>query len=192
MTTRSNEPIWAIAIHERWRQCSQCAEDWEEDPERTRARCPACGSMTTLDASSLSGPTGVRAAAAATAARYGSASTHYFSGHGRIGREHWWLGYCFPAVAVSAFARLVVELLQLAGLRSVDVAVSLIGASALISAWLLIVGAVKRWHDHGKSGWWVLIGLVPIAGPLWSCFMWGFKAGTDGPNRFGADPRGPA
>ena len=48
--------------------------------------------------------------------------------------------------------------------------------------------SIKRWHDRGKSGWWVLIGLVPIIGGLWALVETGFLPGTAGPNRFGTDP----
>lgn len=48
---------------------------------------------------------------------------------------------------------------------------------------------VRRWHDLDKSGWWILIGLVPFIGGLYSFVMLGFVAGTDGRNSYGA-PQG--
>ena len=48
----------------------------------------------------------------------------------------------------------------------------------------------KRWHDRDKSGWWTLIILVPIIGGIWFLVECGFLRGTDGANRFGADPLG--
>jgi len=57
--------------------------------------------------------------------------------------------------------------------------------------WPMLAGQVKRWHDHDKSGWWFLIGFVPIIGPIWSLVMIGFLRGTVGPNRFGPDPLDP-
>jgi len=56
---------------------------------------------------------------------------------------------------------------------------------------LLFVGIIvqiKRWHDRDKSGWWVLINLIPILGGFWSLVECGFLRGTQGPNRFGPDP----
>ena len=44
---------------------------------------------------------------------------------------------------------------------------------------------VKRWHDRNKSGWWVLIGLIPLIGGIWALIETGFLAGDDGENRFG-------
>lgn len=51
-----------------------------------------------------------------------------------------------------------------------------------------IIVQVKRWHDRNKSGWWVLISLIPIVGSLWILVECGFLKGTQGPNRFGPDP----
>ena len=50
--------------------------------------------------------------------------------------------------------------------------------------------AVKRYHDRDKSGWWILVSLVPLIGPLWTAVELGFFRGTSGPNRFGPDPVG--
>ena len=51
-----------------------------------------------------------------------------------------------------------------------------------------IIVEIKRWHDRDKSGWWVLIGIIPCAGFLWVLIECGFLPGTKGENRFGPDP----
>jgi uncharacterized membrane protein YhaH (DUF805 family) len=58
----------------------------------------------------------------------------------------------------------------------------------LPSLWVGLVVTVKRWHDRNKSGRWVLLNLVPVAGWLWTLVECGFLRGTTGPNRFGQDP----
>jgi len=40
--------------------------------------------------------------------------------------------------------------------------------------------ASKRWHDRGKSGWWVLVALVPLAGWLWVLIENGLLRGDPG------------
>jgi uncharacterized membrane protein YhaH (DUF805 family) len=47
--------------------------------------------------------------------------------------------------------------------------------------------ASRRLHDINKSGWWQLIGIIPLIGPGFMIF-WGMKKGDIGPNRFGPDP----
>ena len=55
--------------------------------------------------------------------------------------------------------------------------------------WWLAALAVKRLHDRDCSGWWLLVALIPIVGPLWLAITLALRAGTPGDNRFGADPR---
>ncbi len=48
---------------------------------------------------------------------------------------------------------------------------------------------VRRFHDQDKSGWFVLLGLIPYVGGL-VVLVFMCLPGTPGPNRFGADPLG--
>lgn len=42
----------------------------------------------------------------------------------------------------------------------------------------------KRWHDRGKSGWWSLLGIVPIIG-IWMFIELGFLGGEEYENAYG-------
>lgn len=68
----------------------------------------------------------------------------------------------------------------------------------LHSAWLggvfcltvlvpLIAVTVRRLHDTNRSGWWMLIWLVPWIGQI-VMIVFMIIGGTRGPNRFGPDP----
>ena len=57
--------------------------------------------------------------------------------------------------------------------------------------WPSLAISIKRWHDRDKSGWWVLIGFIPIIGPIWALIETGFLEGTSGPNQYGPDPLHP-
>lgn len=48
---------------------------------------------------------------------------------------------------------------------------------------------VRRLHDTERSGWAILFGLIPIVGGLILLFFY-ISEGTNGPNRFGPDPKG--
>ena len=38
----------------------------------------------------------------------------------------------------------------------------------VIVVWIGLAVQIKRWHDRDKSGWWVLINLIPVIGPIWA------------------------
>ena len=49
---------------------------------------------------------------------------------------------------------------------------------------------VRRLHDLDRTGWWCWIVLVPLLGSI-LLLVWDCTPGTEGPNRYGADPLGP-
>lgn len=50
--------------------------------------------------------------------------------------------------------------------------------------------ASRRYHDSGRSAWWLLVSQVPYIGWAWY-FLLTAKPGEPGPNRFGANPVAP-
>ncbi len=115
-----------------------------------------------------------------------------FSFHGRIGRGAFW--------GLSTAVTLV-ELGGSAGLGAVASTVNEGSTTYTLLALLTLVLVpagfviqlatnVKRWHDRGKSGWWVFINAIPIIGLLWSLIEQGFLAGTNGYNQHGAPGSG--
>lgn len=52
-----------------------------------------------------------------------------------------------------------------------------------------IAVAVRRLHDSNRTGWWVLIALIPIIGPIILIFLL-IQDSTPGDNRFGPNPKG--
>jgi uncharacterized membrane protein YhaH (DUF805 family) len=46
---------------------------------------------------------------------------------------------------------------------------------------------VRRLHDIDKSGWFIFIALIPVAGVV-ILLIWHCQRGTRGDNRFGPDP----
>ena len=100
---------------------------------------------------------------------------------GRITRRTWWLwGVAMPL----GMALYLTVLLRVSGVspRVTDVVVNL----ALL--WPVLAVGVKRWHDRGKSGWWVLVALIPLVGWLWVLVENGLLRGDAEPNRFGNAP----
>lgn len=50
---------------------------------------------------------------------------------------------------------------------------------------------VRRLHDMNASGWWYLLTLIPLVNFILFLVLL-LKSGSQGPNRFGADPKEPA
>lgn len=49
--------------------------------------------------------------------------------------------------------------------------------------------AVRRLHDTGRSGWWVLIGIIPIIGAI-VLFIFYCTDSQIGANQYGPNPKG--
>lgn len=111
-----------------------------------------------------------------------------FSLRGRISRFTFWVTTVLlwaGGVICSATLQLVVRVGGLDG----SLLSFLFGLAemALLVAWLAgsLATHTKRWHDRGKSGWWVLLWLVPVVGQVWTIVELGFLGGTRGDNKYG-------
>ena len=64
----------------------------------------------------------------------------------------------------------------------------------LVSLALLLPGlgvGVRRLHDIGKSGWYLLIGLIPVVGAI-LLIVWYCRDSDPGSNAYGPNPKGNA
>jgi uncharacterized membrane protein YhaH (DUF805 family) len=48
--------------------------------------------------------------------------------------------------------------------------------------------AIRRLHDVGKSGWWLLIALVPLIGAIWLLVLY-VRDSQPGENAYGPNPK---
>lgn len=102
----------------------------------------------------------------------------FFSLRGRVGRGDWW------------YATLLILSVFIVGYVVFD-AVGMRFASWVLYPplfWTLIAVALKRFHDRGRSGWWMLLLAVPIIGVLWLLWNLGLRAGDPVENCYGAVP----
>ena len=106
-----------------------------------------------------------------------------FSFEGRVPRKVYWLYGVLVPLLVSAMVQMLL------GIVGVSEAKSELATTVLL-IWPCAAVAAKRWHDLDRSGWWVLINLVPLVGLLWSLIENGLRRGSAGANRFGADLTG--
>ena len=103
-----------------------------------------------------------------------------FSFKGRIPRKTYW--YSVLGMILASFVLMFLVALLTGGNESAISVIMLILYIPLI--WISLAIQVKRWHDRNKSGWWVLIGFVPLIGPIWALIENGFLAGDEAENRF--------
>ena len=108
-----------------------------------------------------------------------------FSFNGRINRAKFWLGTVCLLVVYIILAVISSATMGQDGPGIIGIIVLIIYIAMI---WPSVALGVKRFHDRDKSGWWVLISLVPIIGGLWYLIECGFLEGTKGPNKFGPDP----
>lgn len=105
----------------------------------------------------------------------------YANFYGRAGRpEFWWFQLFYLIVAIIA------SILDatLAGNSAVNPFTSLTGLALLLPQ---LAVCVRRLHDTDRTGWWLLIGLIPLIGEIVLIVFW-CSRGTEGGNRFGAAP----
>jgi uncharacterized membrane protein YhaH (DUF805 family) len=118
-----------------------------------------------------------------------------FSYAGRINRAKFWLG----AVILTVLDSIVFGISAGYAAMNADhdsivfIALTIICVVVLIATvYASVCLGIKRYHDHGKSGVWVLIQFVPAIGAIWYFIEAGCLRGQSGPNNYGPDPLDPA
>ena len=108
--------------------------------------------------------------------------TFLTSYEGRTPRCDYWLGLTVPYLGLLiASAILDVILRKILGFAFLQALV------VLAFIYPSVVVGIKRCHDRGRSGWFLLLCFVPILG-IWLIVELGFLRGTVGPNEYGPDP----
>jgi len=105
---------------------------------------------------------------------------NYAGFSGRATRTEYWMFVLFNFI-ISIITRLIDQLL----LKGLPVISTLYSLAVLVPAFA--VGA-RRLHDIGKTGWWQLIGIIPILG--WIVLIIYFCTDTqDKENAYGSNPK---
>ncbi len=107
---------------------------------------------------------------------------------GRARRKEFWMytlasflfSLTFLSLSIIA-STIAVSLGMLFALLYVVISLALICPTLALS--------VRRLHDVGKSGWWLLTGLIPIVGALYLIYVFS-QRGQPAPNPYGPDPKG--
>ncbi|MEV6330584.1 DUF805 domain-containing protein [Streptomyces sp. NPDC051909] len=102
----------------------------------------------------------------------------YATFSGRARRKEFWMFYLFNFIAITVLSIIdaALDIRILSGLYLL----------AIIIPYLAV--AVRRLHDTGRSGWWLLISFVPLVGAIVLIVFWA----TDGEqqvNGHGPNPK---
>jgi uncharacterized membrane protein YhaH (DUF805 family) len=101
----------------------------------------------------------------------------YLSFEGRINRKIYWLNYTIPFWVIY-FVAITIDGETNFGFFSLIV--------VLIMFWPALAMGVKRCHDRNRTGWFLLLGMVPILN-FWVIIELLFLKGTEGNNKYGED-----
>jgi uncharacterized membrane protein YhaH (DUF805 family) len=103
---------------------------------------------------------------------------------GRARRKEFWMFVLFNVI-VSVILGILDAVLFNTGENSAGVLGSIYSLVVLIPS---LAVSVRRLHDIGRTGWWVLVGLIPILGWIVLIIFY-VKEGDPGANEYGPNPK---
>lgn len=101
---------------------------------------------------------------------------------GRIRRMGWWIAGIGMGIVGGVFE----------SIRDADNSIILTLVFGILAFIVWVIGislSVRRFHDLNKSGWWLLINIIPFIGWLITFVMLGFMPGDQGRNNYGEPPK---
>ena len=106
---------------------------------------------------------------------------------GRARRKEYWMFFLFSVVIVTILT-VIDEFMGLKfELGGEDLGfLSTLYYLGIAIPYLAVI--VRRLHDTDRSGWWILISLIPLIGGI-ILLVFTIIEGTKGDNRFGPDPK---
>ncbi|PWE16517.1 DUF805 domain-containing protein [Marinicauda salina] len=109
--------------------------------------------------------------------------SNYVGFEGRAERSEFWWFFLFYILAY--WLLLLIEAGVLGGPGALP------GLFALATLLPALGVSVRRLHDTGKSGWWILLGFIPIVGAIILIIFY-VQPSNPGSNQFGESPVGSA
>ena len=106
-----------------------------------------------------------------------------FSGRSR--RKEYWYFVLFSLIVSLVLSAIDALLGTFSSSTNVGLLGGIYGLAIIIPS---IAVSVRRLHDIDRTGWWVLISLVPVIGTI-VLLVFAALEGTPGENRFGPNPK---
>ncbi len=108
-----------------------------------------------------------------------------FSFSGRARRKEYWM-FVLIAVLIAIFLALADGI---TGTYSSELGFGLLGGLFLLGILIQSIAVgVRRLHDTGRSGWWLLLNLIPLVGPIIVLVLMALD-GQSGDNAYGPNPK---
>jgi len=108
----------------------------------------------------------------------------YSDFNGRASRKEYWMFVLFNTLISILFVLFDLLFGTMNKIFYVGFLSSFYGIAVMIPSWAVIV---RRLHDVGKSGFFILIQFVPFIGSLW-LFLTLIRQGDEGTNLYGENP----
>jgi|SRR3954449_4327193 len=108
--------------------------------------------------------------------------TNYFDFKTRASRSEYWYFALFMVIAGVASA--IIDLIVFGAKENIGPINGVFSLATIIPS---ISVSVRRLHDIGRTGWFLLLGLIPIVG--WIVLIyWACQPSTPAPNQYGPSP----
>ena len=115
-----------------------------------------------------------------------SGFSNYAKFRGRAARSEFWWFQLF--IVLGGIVAAVLDLLTNSNVLGGEPLATLFWLATIIPD---LAVSVRRLHDTDSSGWWLLLGLIPLIGMV-VLIVWWCLQGSRGYNRFESDPLQPA
>lgn len=106
---------------------------------------------------------------------------NYANFSGRATRSEFWWFWLFYTLVIVALSLVAAAIAPGGGGSIAFIGIAAFAIGSIIP---IIAVTVRRLHDTGRSGWWLLLGFVPLVGGLILLFFY-LQPSTPGPNAFG-------
>ena len=104
---------------------------------------------------------------------------------GRARRKEYWYFFLFNSII--HFMLAVIDVIT--GTFNAEVNIGLLSGLYSLAVFIpSLAVSVRRLHDTNRSGWWLLISLIPVIGII-GLFIFMVQDSTPGENRYGPNPK---
>ena len=104
---------------------------------------------------------------------------------GRSRRKEYWFFVLFNIIVAMVLTAIDFLLGTFSASANVGLLSGIYSLAVLIPT---IAVSIRRLHDIDRTGWWILISLIPVIGSI-VLFIFALLDGTPGSNRFGPNPK---